>query len=96
MSDEFDRVKLGLDQANEEIQELEHAKVKYKDEYIPRVWQDRETGEIVRVTNYQYVVGEGARRVIYTSVGMGHETAMLRQEFEKRYKVYENQHTTRI
>ena len=95
MSDEYGAVKRGLDNANKEIKDLQHAEFTYKEEYIPRVWQDRKTGELVRVTDYQYVVG-GGRRVIFAGVGWGFQQPLPRSEFEKLYKVYKDQHTTRI
>jgi hypothetical protein len=90
MSDEFRRVQQETERAQAEAAEIERAKKEIAGETIPRVWQDKKSGELVEVTAYQYVIG-GARRVVFTGPGWGHESALARHEFERRYRPFEDQ-----
>ena len=69
--------------------------MKHGSETIPEVWQHKETGEIVKITKYMYIIG-GGRRVVFTNPGWGFESSANLKEFEQEYRVYENQKTTRV
>ena len=71
--------------ANAEIQQATQV---YGDEKIPEYWQHKQTGEIVRVTKYMYLVG-GGRRVVFTNPAWGFETSATRDEFTAEYRVYQ-------
>ena len=76
---------------NAEIQEAQKI---YGNDRIPEYWQHKQTGEIVRVTKYMYVIG-GGRRVAFTNPAWGYETSASLDEFQTEYTVYSNQQTTR-